>query len=408
MPTSARRSLLVFNAGSSSLKAELFGVYDGAWRSRCRVTVEGVGARNPTLHTDGDDSTGLGAIATHAAAAELVLERLRAAEPIEAPGERVAATAHRIVHGGDVYAAPELVTAAVRERLDALTPLAPLHNPPALEVLDVVRRRFADAPAVAVFDTCFFRDLPAAASTYAIPAAWRRERSVRRFGFHGIAHECLSRGYAVMNGRKARPERVVTLQLGNGCSAAALLRGSPVETSMGYTPLEGLIMGTRPGDTDIGILLELARSGASWTALDEKLNRESGLRGLSETSSDMRELLELEAAGDARAALAIDAFCHRVRKYVGAYAAVLGGLDAVVFGGGIGERSAAVRKRICAGFEWLGLELDELANERGEGTRTIAAAASRVDVAVVEVREERAIARHACERLGLAADGLGP
>jgi acetate kinase len=175
---------------------------------------------------------------------------------------------------------------------------------------------------------------------------------------------------------------------------------------MGYTPLEGLIMGTRAGDLDAGIVLELARTGVSWAELDAALSSESGLRALSESSSDMRELLELEAAGDARAALAVQAFCHRARKYVGAYAAVLGGLDAIVFGGGIGEGSAAIRRSICAGFDWLGLKLDAPSNETGAGTRSIAAASSRVDVAVVEVREERAIARHACERLGIDAVGL--
>jgi acetate kinase len=252
----------------------------------------------------------------------------------------------------------------------------------------------------AVFDTAFFRDLPEHARVYAIPHDWRRSYGIRRYGFHGIAHAYLHSRHRALTRRRTVPTRVVTLQLGQGCSAAALLDGRAVESSMGYTPLEGLVMGTRPGDLDPGVLLRLMRGGLDADALERALNRESGLLGLSHSSSDMRDLLEREAAGDPRAALALGVFCHRVRKYIGAYAVVLGGLDAVLFGGGIGENAPVIRARICAGLEWLGVDLDPNANAAGVGAELeISAATSAVEVYVIRVREEEAIARAAHARL---------
>jgi acetate kinase len=395
--------MLAFNAGSSSLKAELFAK-DRRWRSALRVVAKGIGRERATLEVAGRPAVAIERRIDYRAAAVLVIDQVLGADA--APrGQASLVTVHRVVHGADRFRAPERVTPEVLERLDALTALAPLHNPPALEVLREARVRFPDVPAVAVFDTTFFRSLPPAARTYAIPGAWRSTGGIERYGFHGIAHEYLWRRCAARSGGHA--QRVVTLQLGSGCSAAALREGRPVDTSMGFTPLEGLVMGTRAGDVDAGVLLHVARNGMRWHDIDAALNRESGLLALSEQSADMAELLALEQGGDPRAALAIEVFCHRARKYIGAYCAVLGGLDVLAFGGGIGENAAAVRSRICENFEWLGLELDEHANgEASDAERTISTASSAVAVHVIPVREEREIARHACQCLGVDAAGL--
>lgn len=389
-------TIVVFNAGSSSLKTAAYS--PRPWRRIAHAAVEGLGSSTPVLRATGGEPLAADVAGDHGAAAGLAIDALKL------DARSVAATGHRVVHGG-TFAAPVEISDAVIAKLEALAPLAPLHNPAALAVLDVARRRFGAAQAVAVFDTAFFADLPEHVRTYAIPSAWRRSGDVRRYGFHGIAHAQLHARYRERAKRAAHPERVVTLHLGQGCSAAALLDGRPVETSMGYTPLEGLIMGTRCGDLDAGIVLELMRTGTPAHAIDAALSRESGLLGLSEKSDDMRELLELEAGGGERAALAVNAFCHRIVKYIGAYAAVLGGLDALLFGGGIGERAPAIRARVCAQLTWLGLELDAAANERCVGREgAIAAASSAVEVYVLAVREERAIARSVCACLGIVAE----
>jgi acetate kinase len=302
---------------------------------------------------------------------------------------RVIALGHRFVHGGARFTAPVRVDEPVHAELESLAELAPLHNPPALAVIRAAQRRFVGVPHVAVFDTAFFADLPAHAQRYAVPADWQ---GVQRYGFHGLAHESLCRGLAAGCGGCV-PARAITLHLGNGCSAAALAAGRPVDTSMGFTPLEGLIMATRPGDLDPGVVLHRLRQGMQHEELERALHRESGLRALSGASGDMRELLTLESQGHDGAAAAIAAFCYRVRKYVGAYAAVLGGLDAIAFGGGIGENAPEIRARICRGLEWLGLELDEPANAvaRGHSAR-ISPARSTAAAYVVNVDEEALIA----------------
>jgi acetate kinase len=295
----------------------------------------------------------------------------------------------------------------VRKRLEALNELAPLHNPPALAVMDAVQAVAPRAPRVAVFDTAFFHDLPEPAQVYAVPKRWRGGREpLRRYGFHGIAHEYLARRFAAQHGAGAARARVLSMQLGQGCSIAALVGGRPVETSMGFTPLEGLIMGTRPGDLDAGVLLHRLAAGDSREALDAALNRESGLMGLG-ASSDVRELLAREARGDRAATLALAAFVHRIVKYSGAYAAVLGGVDAVLFGGGIGEHAAPIRERVCAGLTWLGLKLDRRANVRCTGREgVISNLRSSIEVHVIPVREERSIARAVCAALDVDTRGL--
>ena len=260
--------------------------------------------------------------------------------------------------------------------------------------------RYPGVPLYAVFDTEFFAELPPHVRHYALPAEWRHGRNLRRFGFHGLAHECLVRAARRLGGNR---RRLITLQLGNGCSAAAVLDGKPVDTSMGFSPLEGLIMATRPGDLDPGVLLELVRRGESWSTINHVLHRESGLKGLSNVSGDVRELLDLEAHGHEGATLALAAFCYRIVKYLGAYAAVLGGLDGIVIGGGIGENSPAVRARICRGLEWLGVRLDSAANDEIVGVAgRITAASSTIAVDVVPVDEELLMAERVRNALPVA------
>jgi acetate kinase len=384
--------VLAFNAGSSSLKFELFATQPG-WHSRIRGVVEDIGRGRSLIRLADGSREHVEAVPDPAGAAALILDRLIDGTLAAGTGTAdVLGCGHRVVHGGELFSAPVHVTRPVLERLAALSALAPLHNAHALAVMDVVRRRLPDVPLVAVFDTAFFRDLPEPARVYALPDAWHAQGRIRRYGFHGIAHEYLSVRLGERCGRVLA--RVLSLQLGQGCSITALRNGAPVETSMGFTPLEGLIMGTRPGDLDPGILLHRARQGDSWSTLDHDLNRRSGLLGLSGVTADVRELATLEAGGHAGATLALAAFCHRIHKYLGAYAAVLGGVDAVVFGGGIGENAPGLRARICAGLRWLGLELDDAANARCVGAEArISRDSSAIEAHVIPVREEQAIAR---------------
>jgi acetate kinase len=393
MAERAEGRVLALNAGSSSLKFELFE-QSPAWRSRLRGVVREIGRSRPTLRLQGGGSERNVRTATHAEAAELVLDEIL--EGTRDGADRIAVVGHRIVHGAALFDSPVLVTDGVIGKLHSLAPLAPLHNPPALSVLEIARSRLSDAQMVAVFDTAFFREMPDHAKRYAVPERWYANHGVQRFGFHGLAHAYLRDRVRRLYGAAGLPRRLVSLHLGQGCSATAFENGCPIETSMGFTPLEGLVMGTRSGDVDAGAILHMARQGNSWQALESELNGESGLLGLSGASDDVRELLTLEESGHAGAQLALRVFCHRVRKCIGAYAAALGGLDALAFGGGVGENAPRIRARICAGFEWLGLELDDEANDRCVGSECrISGTDSSVGVDVVPVREEEAIARAA-------------
>jgi acetate kinase len=390
--------LLALNAGGSSLKAKLYSLGDLTLRLETSARLDGIGRRMARLRID-DVGVSVGAISDHARAAEVLLDRLLPGAG--AAANRLVAVGHRIVHGGAQFAGPVRITSDVARQLDSLSELAPLHNPPALTVVRAAALRYPRVPAYAVFDTTFFFSLPPHAREYALPAEWRYGRGIRRFGFHGLAHEFMT--------RRARQQpggvrRLVTLQLGHGCSAAAVLDGRPVDTSMGFSPLEGLIMATRPGDLDAGVLLELGRRGEAWSTIGHVLHREAGLKGLSGASGDVRELLELEAHGHEGAILALAAFHHRILKYVGAYAAVLGGIDAIAIGGGIGENAPAVRARICRGLEWLGVELDSAANDEAVGIAgRITTARSSVAVDVVPVDEELLIAERVRDSLPVAA-----
>jgi acetate kinase len=290
--------------------------------------------------------------------------------------------AHRVVHGGDRLTDIVRIDTGVLSQLRELGSLAPLHNGPALEGIEATLG--LGMPLLAAFDTSFHQTLPERAWRYALPALG----NVRRYGFHGWSHRSVVERYAELSGN-SQPT-IVTLHLGSGCSAAAIQRGQSIDTSMGFTPLEGLVMGTRPGDLDPGILTQLLEQGMSLNQLRRLLHHESGLYGLAGTD-DMRELLQRD---DAAALLAVEIFCYRALKYVGAYLTVLGGAEAIVFTGGIGEHSPEIRRRICEGLRWLGLTLDEQRNTRGD--ECISSPTSRLAAYSIRADEERVIAREAC------------
>lgn len=295
---------------------------------------------------------------------------------------------HRVVHGGPL-AQPVRIDAAVEAQIQACSPTAPLHNPPALAMIRACRQRFGDAvPQVAAFDTAFFADLPPVAQTYALPRQLVEAHGIRRYGFHGLAHQALWRSWQAHTGRGGR---IVTLQLGAGCSAAAIADGRPLDTSMGYTPLEGLVMATRSGDIDPGLLLYLQQAaGLDGAQMQDLLTERSGLLGLA-GSADMRALL---ADPSPAATHAIDVYCQRVRKYIGAYAAVLGGLDGIVFGGGVGEHAPQVRAAVLTDMEWLGIHLDTAANAQATRPASrISTAGSACEVWVAAVDEAAELAR---------------
>jgi acetate kinase len=379
-------NILVINCGSSSIKYRLFAMPER--RILAGGLLEKVGTPDAVLH-----QTAGGRTSSRPCAAPDHGAGLRAIAATAA-GKGVEAVGHRVVHGGERFTGSVRVTDAVIEALEACAPLAPLHNPPNLAGIRAAAALFPDAPQVACFDTAFHQTMPEHAYLYALPRRLYAAYGIRRYGFHGTSHRYVAGRAAAMLGRPPAAAGLVTCHLGNGCSVTAVAGGRSVDTSMGLTPLEGLVMGTRCGDIDPAIPFTLAeRAGLSFDAVHALLNSESGLLGLSGRSNDMRDILGAAAGGDADAARAVAVFCYRIKKYIGAYAAALGRLDAVVFTGGIGENAAPVRARVCEGLDILGIALDAEANEAArDDERDIAAAGARVRVFVIPTDEEAAIA----------------
>ncbi|MGH8294350.1 MAG: acetate/propionate family kinase [Steroidobacteraceae bacterium] len=306
-----------------------------------------------------------------------------------------AAVAHRVVHGGTRFSAPALIDEGARAALAALSELAPAHNPAALRWIDAAREICGPGvPQVAAFDTSFFSTLPRVAAEYALPPGLGVELGIRRYGFHGLAHEAMWRRWCELEPQLRGGGRLITLQLGGGCSAAALDQGRPLDTSMGFSPLEGLVMATRSGDVDAAVVPYLEhRLGASGERIVAMLNESCGLAGIAGHPGDPQSLLD---EGSEQARFAVELYCYRARKYLGAYLAVLGGCDGITFGGGVGEHVPAVRAKILSGLEWAGIALDEAANETARGVESrISAAGSRVSVWVVPVEEEPLMVRAA-------------
>ncbi|MEY2847439.1 MAG: hypothetical protein RI885_104 [Actinomycetota bacterium] len=319
-------------------------------------------------------------------------------------GHDIAGVGHRVVHGGAHFTAATLITDEVEAGIDALSPLAPLHNPANLQGIRAARAALPDLPHVAVFDTAFHHTLPAAAYTYAIDAELAAEHGIRRYGFHGTSHKYVSEQAAEFLGRPLTSLKTIVLHLGNGASVAAIDGGVSIETSMGMTPLEGLVMGTRSGDVDPAVLIHLhRRAGLDVDELDTLLNRRSGLLGLT-GSGDMRDVQSAAVDGDAVAEAALAVYRHRIRRYIGAYIAHLGGLDAIVFTAGVGENNSLLRRRTLAGLEFLGIHVDADRNEvRSKQPRRISPDDSPVAVLVIPTNEELEIARQTAAAAGLGA-----
>jgi len=397
--------VLVLNSGSSSIKYQLFQTDD--WRVLAAGAVSRIGEAQGEIKgrwrddqcQERDFALAL-TIANHREGLELIQARLRSAGVLAALGELVA-VGHRVVHGGEAFQRPTRVDAAVVTVIRDMIPLAPLHNPANLEGIEVALRLFPGVPQVAVFDTAFHQTMPPAAYRYALPEDLYRAHRVRRYGFHGSSHAYVSRRAAALLGQAAGDCNLITLHLGNGASATAIRGGASIDTSMGLTPLEGLVMGTRCGDLDPAIHFYLANHlGMDLQALDELFNRRSGLLGLC-GANDMREIRRRIAQGDQAAALALEVFCHRLRKYLGAYWVELGRLDALVFTGGIGENDAEVRARTCAGLESMGIRLDPQANlDSARDERRISEPDSPVAVLVIPTNEELESARQTLEAVG--------
>jgi acetate kinase len=316
------------------------------------------------------------------------------------------AVGHRIVHGGTDFRTAVVVNDEVEQRLRALVDLAPLHLPGSLAALAAVRAALPEAPAVACFDTAFHGDLPAAAATYALPAEWRRRWDLRRFGFHGLSHASASRRAAQLMGRSAEALRIVTCHLGAGASLAAVLGGRSVDTTMGFTPLEGLVMATRSGNVDPGLILWLLEHGGMEPAeVAASLEERSGLVGLAGIP-DMRRVLDLEAAGEADARLAVEVYVHRLRAGIAGMAAAMDGLDCLVFTGGVGENAAPIRGRAASGLGFLGIRIDEARNVAARPDAEVTAGGSAVRTFVIRAREDLEIARQV--RRVLSDDTTGP
>jgi acetate kinase len=393
--------ILTINGGSSSIKFALFEA-GASLRRILEGAIERIGLPDTTFRVTGSnpaaDVRHPVTAPDHATAVSALMDWLEEGWGADA----LTAVGHRVVHGGPKYSEPQRITPEMVEELRRLSPFDPEHLPEEILLTEAFHRHFPHLPQVACFDTAFHRDLPRVARLLPIPRRYE-ELGVRRYGFHGLSYAFLMEELTRLVGAEAARGRVILAHLGNGASLAALRDAKPVDTSMGFTPAAGVPMSTRSGDLDPGLIWYLARTeGMNARQFNEMVNTHSGLLGVSETSSDMRDLLDSEAH-DPRAAEAVALFCYQVRKWIGAFAAALGGLDTLVFSGGVGERSPVIRARICEGLGFLGIEIDEEGNTANAGV--ISAAAGRVAVRVIHTDEEQMIARSVWRVLGLGGAG---
>ena len=395
--------ILVINCGSSSIKYKLYG--RGVGDTLAGGIIEGVGGDRPRhLHHVGDRKTTVEKkVADYRQGVARIVNVLMewgSPPPINDPAD-IVGVGHRVVHGGDRFSASVVIDRSVIEAIESLEALAPLHNPANLAGIRAARELLPGAVGVAVFDTAFFSTLPPHAYRYAVPTRWWRDFGVRRYGFHGISHRYLvERASGLLD--KPRPN-LVTLHLGAGASACAVRDGHAVDTSMGMTPLEGLVMGTRSGDIDPAVVFHLLDAGLPAAEIRRGLEREGGLLGLSGISPDFRQVADRARAGDPPATLAVEAFAHRVRRYLGAFLVQVAPCDAVVFAGGIGENSHEARELILTGLESMGLVVEPSRN-RGEGERRISTGSSPIDIWVIPTDEESLIARDTARLTSQEAD----
>ncbi len=385
--------VLVVNCGSSSIKFQVFdmpeqrviakGMVDRIGNEGSALIYEHDGSKNKIEKPVPDHDTGM----------DIILEAL--VDPNDGVIKdinEIKAVGHRVVHGGEAFTGSVVINDEVIASIDKVADLAPLHNPPNLTGIRAAQHAMPNVPQIACFDTAFHTTIPEVAYMYALPYELYEKYGVRRYGFHGTSHRWVARKAAEMLGKGKYDINCITCHLGNGSSIAAVSKGKSVDTSMGLTPLEGVPMGTRTGDFDPAILFYLAGKGYSVADMNKLCNKQSGVLGISGTSNDMRTLTEKAAEGDKRARLALDVFAYRIKKYIGAYTAALGTLDAVVFTGGIGENAADIRAAICSNLDQIGVELDAAANQAAKGASKISSDASRVAVLVIPTNEEAAIA----------------
>ncbi len=401
--------ILVVNCGSSSLKfsvnsivrsSQKRGTCDGERLLKGKITNVG-GEAKCVLTDDHSSRTYSRQISDISAAIEWMCGMLQDSQQADASWNNIEAVGHRVVHGGETFRQAVRIDDDALHQIEQLNDLAPLHNPFCVAGMRTLQRAIGwTVPMAAVFDTAFHETLPEYAKTYALPLELARRAGLRRYGFHGIAHASLAEGYARFTEQSLQQSRLITLQLGNGCSTAAIAQGQSVETSMGFTPLEGLVMGTRSGNVDAAVVCHLMKYHAmNLVEVERLLNEESGLLGISGRSSDMEVLLHAaNEEQDLRAQLAIEIFCYRIQQYLGAYLAVLHGADAIIFGGGIGENSPEIRTKVCAGMAWCGLQLDsgrnrQAVNLRPGGAAKISCDSSRIDAYAVGTDEETLIAQ---------------
>ena len=387
--------ILVLNCGSSSIKSQVFETSPeqialSTDRVLAKAVVDRIGTRDAivSVTADGRRTRSTRPVADRDEALKAIIEAVSQYGPIEAVG-------HRVVHGGESFQEPVEFTEEVVEKIEDLYDLAPLHNPHNVRGFRTSRALLPEARHVAVFDTAFHQTLPQEAYLYGIPYSYYAQDQYRRYGFHGVSHRYISWRYAQIHGKPKDQYKIISCHLGNGSSMCAIRHGHSIDTSMGFTPLEGLVMGTRSGDIDASLVLHMmAMTGEGPSEMESLLTRKSGLYGLSGLSADMRVLLDFRRKGDTRAAMAIDVFCYRVKKYIGSYLASLNGADAIVFTGGIGENAPQIRAQICAGMENLGIRFDTAANDGATGKEAqISLPDSPVNVWVIPTNEELLIAR---------------
>jgi acetate kinase len=392
--------VLVLNSGSSSIKYQF--IETTTHQVLAKGQVERIGMDDAVLshvRIDGDTVKFSAEILDHNIAIEYVVTILLSKNHgVIKDKSEIEAVGHRVVHGGETFSGSVLITDEVIEKIRENIELAPLHNPHNLRGIMACKRLLPDTPQVAVFDTAFHQKMPEYAFIYGLPYELYKKYKIRRYGFHGTSHRYVSKRASEILGIPIEKLRIITAHLGNGCSMAAVKYGVSVDTTMGFTPLEGLLMGTRSGDIDPAIVLYImGKEGLTMAEVNALLNKHSGLVGISGVSSDMREIIREMKNGNMRAKLAFDVFCYRVKKYIGAYAAVMGWVDAIVFTAGIGENSPDVRKSVCEGLEFLGIKIDDEKNNSPEREKIITTDDSPVKVLVIPTNEELVIALDTAE-----------
>jgi len=387
--------VLVINAGSSSLKYQLIDMENESVIAKGLVERIGIEGSNIAHKKGGDKIEIKKPLANHVEAIQLVLEVLQNKEyGAVSSMDEIGAVGHRVVHGGESFSGSVLIDDSVMDAIRANIDLAPLHNPANIMGIEACKAVMPNTPMVAVFDTAFHQTMPASSFIYALPYEVYEQYKVRRYGFHGTSHKFVAEQAAIMMNKPLKDIKLITCHLGNGSSITAIKDGKVLDTTMGLTPLEGVPMGTRSGDLDPAILeFLMAKLDMNIAQITNYLNKKSGILGISGISSDFRDLIAASKEGNERAALALDVFCYRVRKYIGAYAAAMGGVDAIVFTAGVGENNSGLRKKIMTGMEYLGFIIDDAKNENGKDAFVMTADSSKVTGFVIPTNEELMIAR---------------